>query len=44
MNPFIRSQQKGSGKQEEKMLNDPAAKYRFIDIEVVILNGLFSGL
>ena len=33
-----------SRKQEEKILNDPVAMYRFNDIVFVILNGLISGL
>ena len=31
-------------KQEEMILNDPAAMYRFNDVVLVILSGLFGGL
>ena len=31
-------------KQEEKVLDEPAAMYKFNDVVIVILNGLISGL
>ena len=31
-------------KQEEKILNDPAAMYRFYDLIIMILSGLVGGL